>query len=499
MRSSSDGGRVFAVLVAACCVVGLVDDAGALTDEEIFRRFQFGFTRSGARSLGMGGAYVSLAEDLTATDLNPSGLRTIVSPQLHVELGYTNDDTSIAASHQGGLDVNPVTGDRSLPFLSIDSSSEPDSAGVPSFIGYAHPFKVGIDQRGLVLAGSRQVIQSQDLSLPSGGGPSEARFSFDSFPNTVSGGNLTAYAIGAPVAGEMSSEIVYWNAAVSFDMHPDFSVGLTLTYATLELDADTQTIVSDPLQILVSSSHPRLPSQSDTDVYSTMAHGTDDDLTYAIGVHWHPGSAFAKGRSPWQFGASMRKGARFGVEETTTLNGLPDRRFENSVAVPDQYSIGASYRPEERWLFSGEVDRVNFSDLLDDYRVGVSYVTSPHLAQGAFSTGPSHAIRYELNDGYVYRLGLEYTMPLDEPDRSVAFRGGWARLPDTLVRMTHFNSSDSSVNSTYRDAFPEGDEENHFSAGLGIELGRNAFQVGVDASDTGTLWLANYVHTWRSR
>jgi long-subunit fatty acid transport protein len=297
----------------------------------------------------------------------------------------------------------------------------------------------------------------------------------------------------------MSAEIVYWNAAVSFDLHPDFTAGLTLTYATLELDADTQTIVSDPLQILVSSSHPRLPSQSDTDVYRTMAHGTDDDLTWSIGVHWHPGSAFAEGSSPWRFGASMRKGARFGLEETTTLNGLPDRRFENSIAVPDQYSIGASYRPDERWLFSGQVDRVNFSDLLDDYRTGVNYVTSPHLAQGAFSTGPSHAIRYELNDGYVYRLGLEYSMPTKEPDRGVAFRGGWSRLPDTVVQMTHFNSSDTSVNRTYREAFPEGDEENHFSAGVGLGLGRSAFQVGVDASESGTLWLANYVYAWRSR
>ena len=38
----------------------------ALTDEEIFRDLRFNFINPGGRSLGMGGAFISLANDATA-------------------------------------------------------------------------------------------------------------------------------------------------------------------------------------------------------------------------------------------------------------------------------------------------------------------------------------------------------------------------------------------------------------------------------------------------
>jgi long-chain fatty acid transport protein len=47
--------------------------ASALTDEEIFRNFRFNMINPGARSMALGGAFVSLADDATAAQANPAG------------------------------------------------------------------------------------------------------------------------------------------------------------------------------------------------------------------------------------------------------------------------------------------------------------------------------------------------------------------------------------------------------------------------------------------
>lgn len=479
------------------CLLICTGTLGALTDEEHLRQLQLSFTEVGGRALAMGGAYVSLASDATASDANPAGLYVLRAPRLYLETGGRYYDGSSVRSRRGSTEVNPVTGERNQPFLELSSTSEPEAMNEPVFAGFSWPFRLGRTGRALTVTGSRQVFSSQDLSLPSGGGATSARFAFDAFPNTVSGGKVVAYSINAPVTGSLSSEIVHWNASVAAEVHADFSVGVTLVYATLDFDSDSETTVVDPLQILVDRSHPRLPGQTDTDVYRTHANGSDEDFTYTVGIHWHPGTAFGKGVSPWQFGASFRRGATFGIEQSTVLNGVPDRSFEFRLAVPDQFAVGASYRRGSRWLFSGEIERVEYSTLLERYQAGVNYLTSPLLASGAFSTGASRSIQYRLNDGNVYRLGLEYVLPLRAPSqRGLSLRAGWFLTPDLSIRMERFNSTDRAINQTYRKAFPGGDSESHFTAGVGWDLGAYSFSLAAEFSDVGDRILATFEHSW---
>src|SRR5437867_8648623 len=66
--------------------------AFALTDEEVFRDFRFNFINPGARSLGLGGAFISLADDATAAQANPAGMTNLSSSQFFMELRYANPD-----------------------------------------------------------------------------------------------------------------------------------------------------------------------------------------------------------------------------------------------------------------------------------------------------------------------------------------------------------------------------------------------------------------------
>ncbi len=478
----------------AACLAGLSGSARALTDEEIFRNLPVNNLPPGPRAAAMGGAYVGIAGDATAPLTNPAGLHALSSTQIFLEFRALDPkNPEPFRSNVGSLAVDPVTGARELPYLSLNSASIADSQSDLSFIGFVWPLDLAGGKRRLRFEVSRQDAIHDHRTLPPAGDVTKAVFAFDTFPNTVSGGDVVAYSVSAPVTGSSSTEIVYWNGTVSWDLHPDFTVGLTLTDATLSLKSDTTTTADDPLQLYLSPTHPRLPGQPNTILYETHMDGTDSDLVYTLGLHWHPGSAFASGVSPWQFGAVYQKGARFSVEETTSLNQLPSSTFENQVNVPDRYAVGGSYRYGKQWLFALDLERVRYSQLADGFQTGVNFLTSPTVT-GSFGIDPKKSVQFESSDGTLVRAGVEYLFPLQgNAERHLAFRGGFFRSPDDQVRMTEFNSQDPKVNAMYLDAFPGGKSTDHFTAGVGFTWAQASLEVAAETSDLGSQYRVGYI------
>ena len=483
-------------LAAVLCLLASAGSARALTDEEIFREFRFNFNNPGARALGMGGVFVAIADDVTATQANPAGLVSIGGPAVFTEYRVIHTDTSVLSSNFGSLEVDPVTGDRDLPFLGLTSVSDSETLYEPTSISYAWPFSLGSTGRRLTLAASKQTVLSEDPFLSSGNVVTEARFSFESFPNAVGMSGVQAYSVATTVRGARSMEIVYWNATASLAVHEDFSFGYTLTYATLDLRASTVTEVEDPLELFLDPGHPRLPTQATTDVFRTTIDDTDSDFTYSFGIHWHPDSVFAGGSSPWRLGAVFRKGASFAVTELTLLNESPDETFLNQVVVPDRFAFGVSYQLDRYWLFGAEFERIEYSDLLKGFRSGVNFLTSGRVAESAFSIDPNKSVVYGVDDGNLYRVGAEYIRPFARnANRKIAVWAGYFRAPDSRIRLTQFNSDDPAVNEVFLDAFRGGENEDHFTAGVGYEFGRSAFQIAGDVSDRGSEVVGSYIFT----
>src|SRR5688572_23077717 len=59
--------------------------AGQNVDIEALSGLQFNFGNPGARSLGMGGAFLGLADDASAAEANPAGLTILRKPEVSVE------------------------------------------------------------------------------------------------------------------------------------------------------------------------------------------------------------------------------------------------------------------------------------------------------------------------------------------------------------------------------------------------------------------------------
>src|SRR3954453_7227001 len=73
---------VFAAIVCSLVALPL---AAQNTDIESLSGLQFNFGNPGARSLGMGGAFLGLADDASAAEANPAGLTILRKPEVSVE------------------------------------------------------------------------------------------------------------------------------------------------------------------------------------------------------------------------------------------------------------------------------------------------------------------------------------------------------------------------------------------------------------------------------
>jgi hypothetical protein len=116
------------VLVAAALLALPVDQVRAQAVQNIVLRNSFNPVGAGARGLGMGGAFIAVADDGTASSFNPAGLAQLRRSELAlVGFGHKLASTLTIPQFGGGAETR--------------SSSERHNA--PEFAGLSVPFDVG--------------------------------------------------------------------------------------------------------------------------------------------------------------------------------------------------------------------------------------------------------------------------------------------------------------------------------------------------------------------
>ena len=122
MNNFKKAGTALILASASACLT-----AGELPNAENMQGLQFNFSNPGARSLGMGGAFVGRADDATAAFANPAGLTTLFSPEVSGE--YRNTKYTTGYTRSGSYPDN------------LDSGSAKDSVNNLSYLSYVHPFE----------------------------------------------------------------------------------------------------------------------------------------------------------------------------------------------------------------------------------------------------------------------------------------------------------------------------------------------------------------------
>ncbi len=411
--------------------------AFGISDEEIFRDFPFNVVNPGARALGVGGAFISLADDSTATQANPAGLTTLRRPELFAELRAQRYDTS-SISTSGTVNDTFFQGD-----LTTSAVSEPDSSFSPTFVSYVIPF------RRVALGFSRlESLNTQTRTTNA--------FAISGTEAIIDADNETGVPIiigTQPVDLELTAEadvdatIVQYNVAIAFDLHRRFSLGLTGVVGTADIRGRVDNLFVD----LTGG-----PFSQPTLDYSTRIDDSDTDFSYNVGLLWRPAG--------WMnLGAVYRQGLRMVVEESIADTGarapqaqeLFGASFDNVLHTPDSYGLGISFRPSEPWTILVDVVHLEYSDLMEDYVSGLNRISFP-----------SDRVDFTVNDGSEYHAGLERIFL--SGITPIAMRlGAWSD-PDHRIRAVE--------SSGLQEAFPAGERVTHYTAGFGMTL-KQALQI----------------------
>ncbi|MEO8035138.1 MAG: hypothetical protein ABI837_11955 [Acidobacteriota bacterium] len=415
------------------------------TDLEALSGLKFNFDNPGARSLGMGGAFIGLADDASAAEANPAGLTILRKAEVSVELRDTTTSQSF-----------PVGG--TYPF--VNEKDFPSRQTAVRFASAVLPFH----NASLALYYHRLLQFQNDVNVLD-------RYSTPTFyfgPNgPVSAGDC-ARQPGCqqhqvyPYAARANVDLRTFGGAAAWAWR-DVSLGVAIRYQLFSEDATTSRTDLDasgkPTFVVTQTHGNRI-----------FGKGSNSDLTYVAGLKWTPSPKFSAG-------AVFKKGASFPAPvfagPQTTANVAGSRMVAaTSFHVPDSLGVGVSYRPMPNLIVNADVVRVAYSSLTDQFVSVIELGTED-------GTGVEALKGYESHDGTEYHAGVEYFILGRTP---FAIRAGWWRDPAHSIHYGGALSVPHDVAAAI--LFPDRSAEDHYSVGVGVALPRFQIDLAYDTSET---------------
>lgn len=431
--------------------------AFAQTNAEVNAGLRFNFSTPGARSLGLGGAFIGLADDATAAFTNPAGLTILSRPEVSLEgrsWTYTHE-TPVEGRTFGaatGLGVDARGGLRSRDFE--------DDASAPSFASFVYPrdrWAVALYRH--VLADFEAQVETQGPFFETTTPASQFRF--------------------LPIRATMDLKIAAYGASGALSLTDRLSLGIGAAYYELEMDSVTRRFdllvlpPGDPGEGAPGTFFGP-PDFSPANVANSQTQtGDDDDVAVIAGLLWQAGPR-------WSLGAAYRQGPSFELLARNVAGAtapVPGEEVAAQTAefnVPDVWGVGAAFRPTDAFTLTLDYDHVEYSALTENV---INIFAAP-----ANTTPEDRAAidRLEIDDAEEVHLGLEYVFlnlrnPLAirlgtyyDPDHKMAFQGAPDGGPEQRSLAT---------------IFQEGDDEYHYSVGLGAVFGDFQVDAAADFSD----------------
>ncbi|HJT16545.1 MAG TPA: outer membrane protein transport protein [Thermoanaerobaculia bacterium] len=434
-------------------------------DIESLAGLQFNFGNPGARSLGMGGAFIGLADDASAAEANPAGLTILRKPEFSIE-GRNYAEQQV------------FTIDGTYPDLTRMGFTHYSTTLEPTFASFVYPIKnftvgayyhVALHNEG---AGRDVNIQDSLLSGPptlsvpgfyllrDGGGPVTKDACFAA-ANQANDPFVCQHGTLLPFVSAVDVEERTIGLTGAYKIGP-VSIGATARYQrfretayTFRLDQNFASLTS----IVVQAS-------SDI-VTRNQKAAFQHDLTFAAGVKWTINDKLSAG-------AVYKQGARFTTPwfaATTDTSFAFEKGADTTFHIPDIYGIGLSFRPIPVLTVNADAVRVTYSNLTDHF---VS------INEDIRNLGnPFHA-----NDVTEIHLGAEYFFSTKVP---FALRAGAWRDP---VHSIEYRGPLDRGNTLAREEaiasailFPKGNTRMHYSVGAGFAWPRFQIDAAYDRSE----------------
>jgi long-subunit fatty acid transport protein len=437
-------------------------------DIEALSGLQFNFGNPGARSLGMGGAFLGLADDASAAEANPAGLTILRKPEVSLELRNFVEQQSFTTS-------------GTFPEINRTAFNHHSNAAVVSFASFVYPIKnftVGAyyheplnNEGGGVVAPQEDDFTGQVTPLPDFYMPTER----------IAGTNDVRY-IGGPITRQeclqrrqqlndpfacvqnfvdpfisaLSVRMRTYGITGAWQVHPKFSIGVTARHQRFQEQAATFRYSQrfQLKQVIIQAT----ANEKDGDV--DLIEQTD--TTFSVGFKWSP--------KDWlSVGGVYKQGPNFDTPifyaDANTNNEFITAANTN-FHIPDIAGLGVSVRPIPALTVNADAVRVSYSNLVDNFvaaTADVGGLDDPFTA----------------DDVLELRVGAEYLFPTKIP---VALRAGYWRDPAHSVTWNGPLDNPNYVAEAL--LFPEGQDQEHYTIGAGLAWPRFQIDLAYDTSDT---------------
>lgn len=300
---------------------------------------------SGARAVGMGGAFIAIADDATAASWNPAGLVQLQVPEVSVAGTFFNRTEDNTFGIHPEADGNQSVSDTDLNYLSV-----------------VYPFR--LFEKNMVFSVSYQHLYdfAREWNFSINGESHADKYRY------YQKGKLSA--IGIAYAFEVSSRL---------------SLGITVNFWN---DRLTENKWESNLYTTIIYDIP----------VKNIEHYSLEGVNFNFGVRWE---IFKDDQRKLIFGAILKTPfeANIGYEGSFCVEGQCNNTLQNlSMRMPISYGIGIAYKFSDTLIVSSDIYKTQWNEfvLSSDAESGSEKISSPIISQSPFKST------------YQLRLGAEY-------------------------------------------------------------------------------------------
>jgi long-subunit fatty acid transport protein len=424
------------VIAMGFALVG-TNSAYAITDSETNASIPFNLSAPGARSMGMGGAFLGLADDATAAYTNPAGLTQLVTPEVSAEARHTS--YSIPYANGGSATIDPFSAAK------VNSSDSSSSTSNLSFLSFVLPH----DRWSFAFYRDELVHFDGDFSAD---GTILGDNQFETFP-------LSAHS---------NLKIIDYGVTAAYKAADNVSLGIGLSY--YDFNINTAITRSE-----FEGNDAGIPAG--TPVNQQIQRGSDHDVGVNLGARFVLSEHLSAGLVYRQGGKfDYRASSTVLVDPVTVVADLSKVKFK----VPDEYGAGLSWHPNDNFVLNFDADFIQYSQLT-------------HGIQSLFGNDPAVVSRLSIPNGTEYHLGGEYTFTQMAHPFSV--RAGVWHDPRHSIEYKGADPGDDIGALGLATLFGVGKgSQTHFSLGGGFAFAKFQIDAAADFSDLSDMYSISAVY-----
>lgn len=319
---------------------------------------------SGARALGMGGAFIAVADDATAASWNPGGLTQLERPEISLVYGWKWLEESFDSDTHPELNGNYGVALDEVNYFSL-----------------AYPFQRTIAGRNLVLSLNYQRKYDFDRELD------------------VTFRDITALPLGNIV--DIATRVDYRQEGSLSTISPAFGFELTnrLSAGLVMNIWDSSLVPGNEWKIRTDfKTRFRINGMRPQYVWGEIVEDFDDvqGTNYTLGLLYRPAERWSIGAVYHsRLSADLEYTRLFRVRGGTPFFQSSYRKEDRTIEFPSAYGLGIAYRfPNDKLTLSLDVTRRNWDEFVQIDRRGVRTSPVSGLPKSDGFHEPTYSIRF---------------------------------------------------------------------------------------------------------